>query len=144
MRKIYVICIELCMKWGHLPALKGNNCCKTYNFRIKVGYVQWSIIFVKFISCRYFTYSCMLTFKNNIATRSFLHRSSWTCHEKSKRDTRNVDVHPAFTNWSLTLLCFCKANTHGLKMFWKVMEFFNYMSMFMNNMRETIELQSQI
>jgi hypothetical protein len=24
----------------YLPALKGNNSCKAYNFRIKVGHVQ--------------------------------------------------------------------------------------------------------
>ena len=35
---------ELCMKGVLLADLKGNNSCKTYNFRIKVGTVQWSIL----------------------------------------------------------------------------------------------------
>jgi len=37
MGKIYVIFIELCIKGTPLSALRGNNSCKTYNFRIKVG-----------------------------------------------------------------------------------------------------------
>ena len=35
--------IELCMKGNSLPTLKGNNSCKTHNFRIKVINVKWSI-----------------------------------------------------------------------------------------------------
>ena len=38
--KTYVIFIELCIKGTILPALKGNNSCKMYNFRIIVGNVQ--------------------------------------------------------------------------------------------------------
>ena len=37
MGKIYVIIVELCLKLGLLPALKGHNSVvKMYNFRIKV------------------------------------------------------------------------------------------------------------
>jgi len=38
--KIYVIFIELSIKGNCFPALKDNNSCKTYNFRINVGNVQ--------------------------------------------------------------------------------------------------------
>jgi hypothetical protein len=36
MGKMYVIFAELL----HETTLKGNNCCKMYNFRIKVGNLQ--------------------------------------------------------------------------------------------------------
>jgi len=32
--------IEYCMRGDPLSALKGNNSCKMYNFRIKVGNMQ--------------------------------------------------------------------------------------------------------
>ena len=31
---------KICMKEDPFPDLKGNNSCKTYNFRIKAGNVQ--------------------------------------------------------------------------------------------------------
>jgi len=37
---IYVILIELCMTFDPYVCFKGNNSCKTYAFRIKVGNVQ--------------------------------------------------------------------------------------------------------
>jgi hypothetical protein len=62
---VYAIFIELCMKGGTLlPTLKGNNSCKTYNFRIKVRNVQ--MIYCSKLIHFYITitsrFSCLLTY----------------------------------------------------------------------------------
>ena len=42
-KKKYVVSIELCMTGDPMCALKGNNSCKSYYFRVKVRHVQISI-----------------------------------------------------------------------------------------------------
>ena len=56
--------IELCMKGNSLPTLKGNNSCKTHNFRIKVINVKWSIGSLAILA--FFNYNKICIFKCNM------------------------------------------------------------------------------
>ena len=50
--QIILFSLNFAVKATLLPALKGNNSCKMYNFRIRVGNMQWSIVIS--VSCIYF------------------------------------------------------------------------------------------
>ena len=92
----YTISIEFCMKRTVLPSLKGNNSCKTYNFRIKVGNVhKWSCVSICFL---HFCFTKWIWLNNiNVSWKN-----TQTCKSRSKNSQKDdLKVYSSEYIWQL-------------------------------------------